>query len=195
MDTFTLVGEEWREIEGFNGRYKISSFGRIASNWGGWKVKTLSVLKSGYFYTDLYLKSKRIRFQIHRLVATTFIPNPENKPQVNHKDGNKLNNHVNNLEWVTVSENALHATYVIKTNTVPHMPKGYKHSKLTIQKRIKYYETHPANCAKSVICLETGEKFSSIRKAQEYFGLSKRGIYLAMEENRKIKGLTFKFLE
>jgi hypothetical protein len=66
-------------------------------------------LQKGTNYLHVSLNSRERVFTVHRLVAETFLPNPENKPQVNHKDGNKLNNHVSNLEWVTASENMKHA--------------------------------------------------------------------------------------
>ena len=69
--------------------------------------------KAGYLYLNLFFRNISIRKSVHCIVAETFIPNPENKPQVNHKDGNKENNDVSNLEWVTQSENNLHA---IKNN-------------------------------------------------------------------------------
>lgn len=184
--------EEWKNIPGFDDHYKISSFGRIISKYKGWKEKRPSLQKSGYLYVDLYINHEKRRSSIHRLVAEVFIPNLENKPQVNHKDGNKLNNSVSNLEWVTASENSLHATHITKTNT---FPSGYKFSEEIRRKRREYYKTHPANCSKMVVCLETGEVFTSLRKAQEHFALNKRGLYLAIKENRKIKNLTFSIVE
>lgn len=184
--------EIWKEIDGFGGRYKVSSHGRVASNWGGWDMKTPSI-QNGYYFVDLYFKPIKKKVSIHRLVAMAFIPNPEGKPQVNHKDSNKLNNNVENLEWVTARENALHATHVIKTNHPPKMM-GYKLSEETIAKRREFYKTHPANCAKAVRCVQTGEEFSSLRKATERFNISKRGMYLAMRYNRPIKGLTFEYI-
>lgn len=65
--------------------------------------------KNGYININLYLEKKPKRHLIHRIVAVAFIPNPENKPQVNHKDGNKENNNINNLEWNTCSENTQHS--------------------------------------------------------------------------------------
>lgn len=63
----------------------------------------------GYFQVGLLINGKQTRFLVHRLVGLAWIPNPENKPMINHKDGNKQNNHVSNLEWVTRSENAKHS--------------------------------------------------------------------------------------
>lgn len=68
----------------------------------------------GYLGFIMVLNGKHKRMLVHRCIALTFIPNPENKPQVNHKDGNKLNNHVSNLEWCTASENSQHSYTVLK---------------------------------------------------------------------------------
>lgn len=79
-----------------------------------YSAKTKKVLKNtlsksrGYYRVTLMLQGCKKNYEVHRLVALAFIPNPENKPQVNHIDGNKLNNHVSNLEWVTDRENKLH---------------------------------------------------------------------------------------
>lgn len=108
--------EEWRPvcIEGFENRYMVSSFGNVLS----FPTKRRShsrVLKpkttwDGYLETALTGDNGKCKFiRTHRLVAIHFIPNPDNKPEVNHKDGNKFNNRVDNLEWVTSSENQIHA--------------------------------------------------------------------------------------
>lgn len=112
--------EVWRDIPGLEGVYQVSSIGNVK------RIKTRSgkecdrplkywVLHSGYALYTLTYNGKRIRTCAHRLVALAFIPNPDNKPYVNHKDGNKLNNSVENLEWVTASENTVHA---IKTGLI-----------------------------------------------------------------------------
>lgn len=93
--------EIWKGIEGYESIYQISNLGRIKS-----KIKILSPHISNCGYLRIILKNKH--YSIHRLVAKAFIPNPNNKPQVNHIDGNKTNNCVNNLEWVTASENQIH---------------------------------------------------------------------------------------
>jgi hypothetical protein len=99
--------EEWRIIES-NPNYEVSNTGRVR-RIGRDKDHSMTANKRGYLKTDLYSNSIRSVVRVHRLVAETFIPNPDNKPEVNHKDGNKLNNSVENLEWVTKKENCQHA--------------------------------------------------------------------------------------
>lgn len=106
LTTDDLSGEVWRDIDG----YQISNFGRLKSFKRG-KPKILIPLGNtkGYLCYSLYRDGSAKKFLAHVLVAQNFIPNPDNKPQINHRDGNKLNNHVSNLEWVTQSENMRHA--------------------------------------------------------------------------------------
>lgn len=112
--------ERWRWIKGFEGRYMISDWGRVKSYYHQLgKRKTPKYLKSfpmtnGYYIITLCKNSKHPSFLISRLVALHFIPNPENKEQVNHKDGVKMNNHYANLEWNTRSENMIHSYEILK---------------------------------------------------------------------------------
>lgn len=109
--------EEWKKIEDFND-YFISSKGRIRSlKKKKDKILKNTIGKNGYRVVIFYESEgwgkgyKQKREYIHRLLARYFIPNPDNKPEVNHKDGNKLNNSLENLEWVTHQENMMHASY------------------------------------------------------------------------------------
>jgi hypothetical protein len=106
--------EEWRPVAGFEDRYLVSNFGNIKSlNYKSTKKPTnlkLRVAKNGYARIGLFNGKKQISFPVHRLVAVAFIsPQPSPQHQINHKDGNKLNNYVGNLEWCTHAENTYHA--------------------------------------------------------------------------------------
>lgn len=98
--------EEWKSIKDIP-NYDVSNLGRIRNN------KTERILKpkkiKGYEYVCLRNNNKNLCKQVHRIVAKTFIPNPDNKPLVNHKDYNRSNNCVDNLEWVSNSENQLYS--------------------------------------------------------------------------------------
>ena len=101
-----LPDEVWKD---FNG-YHVSNFGRVKSfKRGKQMILKPMVDKKGYLSVALYKDGVRKYFYVHRLVARAFIPNPENKREVNHIDGHPLNNHVSNLEWCTQSENRQHA--------------------------------------------------------------------------------------
>uniref|UniRef100_A0A6C0IEV8 HNH nuclease domain-containing protein n=1 Tax=viral metagenome TaxID=1070528 RepID=A0A6C0IEV8_9ZZZZ len=108
------VIEEWKQIEDYE-NYEVSNLGNIRNN------KTNRILKicinGGYYCVGLSKKSKLKTYDVHRLVAKTFIQNPENKLQVNHKDKNSFNNNVNNLEWVTNKENSIHRSNGVKQTT------------------------------------------------------------------------------
>lgn len=100
--------EVWKQIENFE-NYEISTYGRVRKNYKNKKVKYLKPMKTnGYLCVELWKNRKRKRIKIHRLVAIAFIPNTDNLPQVNHKDLNKENNNVENLEWISNRDNCLH---------------------------------------------------------------------------------------
>jgi len=111
--------ERWKDIPGYNGKFKASTFGRIMNVFSEkHKRPTGTILKHivnrfGYCVITITIKIdgkfKKKTKKVHRLVCLTFHENPENKPQVNHKDLNKQNNHYKNLEWNTQSENMVHA--------------------------------------------------------------------------------------
>lgn len=112
--------EIWKEIKGYEGLYEISSFGNVRSLSRTYiaKGKATVIFKPGqivktyvnrYVNVKLYKNTKRYSHQVHRLVAIAFVENAANKPEVNHIDGVKINNHKSNLEWCTPLENVKHA--------------------------------------------------------------------------------------
>ena len=101
--------EIWKNIDGFNGKFQVSSWGRIRNAETGNILKPYKN-KKGYLKASLFYNGKCIKKRINRLVAIAFIENPCNLPQVNHIDGNKENNSISNLEWVTDETNRKHAT-------------------------------------------------------------------------------------
>ena len=109
--------EQWKEIQG-HPNYEVSNLGRVRSKTkkvqtkAGWSFTSKGRILKPWIasYPTVQLTNNQ-RCAVHRLVAEAFIPNPENKAEVNHKDGNKLNSHIDNLEWVTHAENCIHAYY------------------------------------------------------------------------------------
>ena len=138
--------EKWKVIPGYEGLYEISSLGRIKSLPRLRSGKTHNsksefyfmtkekILKpqvggTGYYKISLYKNGIHKNHNLHRLIAEAFIPNPDNLPQVNHKDGNKKNYSLDNLEWCTLSENMRHAYDVIGIQNYFEGKYGKEHSK------------------------------------------------------------------
>ena len=95
-------------IKDYEGKYYVTSQGDVVNAYGNTLLPVINK-KTGYKTVSLWKNNKGSSKTIHRLVALTYLTNPNNLPEVNHIDGNKLNNHVDNLEWVTRSENMIHA--------------------------------------------------------------------------------------
>lgn len=107
-----MINEIWKPIREFEGLYEVSNFGEVKSlprNGTILKPRLLIGFIDSSGYQQVLLTSKRFHKKIHRLVAEALIPNPDNKPCVNHIDRIKTNNHVDNLEWCTYKENTIHS--------------------------------------------------------------------------------------
>lgn len=143
--------EIWKYIPGFGGRYQISTFGRVRSFVNSVKEimpepHPLTPGSNGAGYRQVILcdlDGNRCSKLVHRLVAQAFIPNPEDKPEVNHRDGDPGNNNVENLEWVTGKENIQHSIKVTKRRV-------WNHLMLPVR------------------CVETGQEFPSLTAAAKW---------------------------
>lgn len=139
----------WKNIKGTKGYYFISNFGEVK------RVRyNKTIFMKPYMNVYLYVKIFSKHYAIHRLVAEMFIPNPDKKPEVNHKDGNKLNNHIDNLEWVTRKENMQHRLYVLGTNS--NTKKQRKAARQNIKNGIKNgrnrLSSKPIYCNETKLC-------------------------------------------
>lgn len=105
-----MSSEIWKDIEGYEGKYMISSLGNVLTlnykRTGKNKILKPVLLNMGYYVVGLCKNGKQKKHYIHRLIAQAFIPNPDNKPEIDHIDTNPLNNNINNLRWVTSKENS-----------------------------------------------------------------------------------------
>ena len=117
--------EIWKDVVGYEGFYKVSNKGNIRSverkdtlgrKWGGVTLRPSHNNTGGYLSVDLCKNGTRKKKRVHRLVAEVFIPNPNNYSEINHKDENKTNNHVENLEWCTSKYNINHGTRTERTS-------------------------------------------------------------------------------
>lgn len=117
--------EKVKTFKLFDGKYEVTDNGKVISYIRKYPKEMIGkITNSGYRMVLLYDNDgNRIYKNVHRLVAEAFIPNPDNLPEVNHKDGNKLNNHVHNLEWTTSKQNKLHCRDCI----------GSKNQKITFE--------------------------------------------------------------
>lgn len=184
MKDIESLNEEWREISGYGGAYRVSNTGKVWSvsrrvRVGSWNGETttrdilMSQRRDQKGYLRVYLNDRgRTRFvPVHRLVANAFIPNPEHKPQVNHIDGNKCNNNVLNLEWCTNSENQIHA-YRLGLNRVTGKAGRPKISVIQIDARTNVQVN----------------KYPSINEAYRQTGVHAQNINKVIKGTRKTAG-------
>lgn len=180
-------GTVWEVINDFP-NYKLNQFGQVMNVVTG-KLKKNTLGANGYYVTVLYNESKAKTVAIHRLLALHFIDNPNNYPIVNHKDGNKQNIDLENLEWSTYSENNQHA---YDTGLKKMTPQMMEHARKLHQSSI-LKNPHGAN-SKAVIAVK-GEiviPFPSVEVAAKTLGMHRCSIDRVLNGKRKISmGYTF----
>lgn len=177
---------QWLPVLGFENFYEVSELGEVKSIQSSQRYRpnqksvTLKqhISKYGYCQVTLTIKGIRTLKRVNRIVAQAFIPNPENKPCVNHINGIKVDNAIGNLEWVTYSENETHSYNELGKNIVGNK-KTFKDG---INKK-----------AKIVICNETNIPYKSIKFAAISLGLQSSGITMQLNGKiRKTGNLTFR---
>lgn len=173
----TLPNEVWKDVVGYEGLYKVSNLGRVKKPMGAYDIILRPFIKQ-YYVVTLSKHNKSKNYVVHRLVAQAFIPNPENKPEVNHIDGNKLNPNVTNLEWVTKSENAKHA---YRTGLTVISSETRRKAALEAKKVISV----------PVYCKELDKLFSSLSDASRELGIHVANIHHASITNKPVNGYTF----
>ena len=188
------IEEIWLDIYGYENAYQVSNFGNVRSldryvdrmNHGHpsvqfckGKILKLDIDEDGYYRINIRYNQKDKRYGVHRLVASAFLPNPENLPCVNHKDGNKMNNHVDNLEWCTVEYNNRHAA------SIGLRPHTIYEDRSAVKKRL----------SKPVKCIQTGEEFSSCIEAERRLNLGSTAVGHSIKYNRPTRqGYTFEYI-
>ena len=164
--------EVWKDIQGYEGLYQISNTGKVKRNN---KILKFSIAK-GYEHICLYKNNKYKPFSVHRLVAEAFIPNPENKPQIDHIDGNPLNNKVDNLRWATAKENIANPI-TMKRKSVAAMGNHMTG---------RFGALH--HNSKRVQCIETKTVYYGFAEASRKTGINAFGISMATNGKRTTAG-------
>lgn len=147
-----------KDIKGYEGLYAVTSCGKV------WSYRRQRFLRAcdnghGYLIVDLYKNNTKKMAKVHKLVAEAYLPNPHDLPIVDHKDNNKANNNVNNLQWVTASINA--SKDRVKGIPRPRAP---------------------------IVCVETGKVFSTQKEAAEFVGIHRQGIVNCLAGKQKTAG-------
>lgn len=165
--------EQWRDVQGYEGLYQVSDLGRVRNKRQ--RILSAHLNGSGYVQTTLSKGGRREYPLVHRLIALAFVPNPEGKPQINHKNGTKTDNRPDNLEWCTMGENLAHRHRVLG---------------------------QIGGRAKPVVCVDTEQSYASAVEAAKALGVSAAGVTRCCRGEQKTtknyqnnKKLCFKFKE
>lgn len=185
-----MKDEVWKDIPQYEGHYQISNYGRVKSlkrtivdsrgisKTVNGKILVAQVKDNGYLQVSLWRNNKGKMEYVHRLVAMAFIPNPENKPTVNHKDLDVQNNYVDNLEWATYSENNAYG------DRLKRQGKSYKANGKT-SKRVNQYDLDGNYIA----------TYRSMREAERINGISNGSVSLSIKKGWNMGGYHWEFVD
>lgn len=162
-----MVEEIWKDIDNYEGLYQVSNLGNVKSlnynHTGNPRLLKPHESESGYYYVYLRKDKHTTGFRVHRLVASAFVPNPDNKPQVNHINENKKDNRAINLSWMTAKENSNYGTRNRRISTC-----------LSDGRTGRKYGKHSR--AKPVYCVELDKVFSCASEAGDTLHITKSNI-------------------
>ena len=164
--------EEWRDIDEYEGYYQVSNYGKVKSlprktrngSCKCEKILTPGNDKDGYKIVNLYKDTGKKTYRVHRLVAEAFLENPNNLPEINHKDENPANNMIDNLEWCTSKYNSNYGTWREK-RTGKNNPR-----------------------ARKIRCIDTGEVFNTIKEASKAYNVGRTNIGECLSGRTKTAG-------
>lgn len=158
--------EIWKDIKGYEGFYQASTLGRIKNIKNGY-ITIGSTSRGSYLRKTLCKNNIKRYFLVHRIIAETFLENKQNKPTVNHKDGDRTNNKLSNLEWSTYQEQEYHKIYELNNG--------------------KSLTGNPIK----LICNETGKIYESVSRCSKDMKLNAMSIYRYLDIDKKFKGYSF----
>jgi hypothetical protein len=174
--------EIWKPIAGTNGFIEVSNKGRVRSLLRGEpRILKPQVDNKGYHRIRVTVEREKMSYKVHREIAKAFIPNPNNLPQVNHKDGNKSNNSVDNLEWITNRDNAHHA---IANGLWDSVIEGSRRENERRKRPVIGYFTSENS--------STSRRFESVAEAERFVG-SRHVTDVLKGKRSHVKGWTFRY--
>ena len=181
------IAEIWKDVQGYEGLYQVSNLGRVKSlgrfidrlvtgnYWQEERILKPNKTKYGYLMVELRKNYKPKYFKVHRLVALAFIPNPENKPQIDHINAIKTYNSVNNLRWASHKENMNNSLTIAFLFSVAKAGKN-----------------HPR--ARAIRNIDTKEIFDTIEQASKRYSISHSAIIYAIKNNGRSAGFKWEYV-
>ena len=213
--SINIIDEKWVPILNWENFYAVSNLSKVKSieryvnsPHGGKKIVRERILKQivdklGYCRVGFHIEGRIKLCVVHRLVAIAFIPNLENKPQINHKDGNPSNNRIENLEWCTAKENIKHGWEVLKRKPSGAALGGFSWPESKKGKNHHCYGKGNKNClkgashpfSKKIRCSTLGIDFNSIKEGADALGLQTCQVSnVLLGKYRQTHGLTFIYI-